>query len=157
MPQLISQNESNDDLSTIKNKQYVLSCYCYKATEVKESAFLILGCYSTYEEAEKAMATNSQEILEVLVDNEKERTDDLRKLPIENKNIKVTESDKEIILERRNEKISYKKAIYKIREGHRGLIVAHFASNGDENNFHFGGYTSRHDYCMYSISATNTN
>jgi len=155
MPQLISQNESNDNLSTIKNKQYVLSCYCYKATETKESVFLVLGCYKTYDEAEKAMIINSKDTLDALVENEKERVDELKKTPLENKNIKVTETNDKIILERRNEKISYKKANYKIKEGDRGLIVAHFDSDGDVKNFHFGGYASRHDYCMYSVHTTN--
>lgn len=160
MPQLASQNnnETNDDLSTIKDQQYVLSCYCYKAAETKDSAFIVLGCYKTYDDVEKAMITNSKEMLEVLTDNEKERINDLKKIPLENKNIKVTETEENIFLEKKNgEKISYKKATYKVKEGERGLIVAHFDSNGDEKKFHFGGYASRHDYCMYSISLTSLN
>ena len=137
-----------------KNIQYVLSYY-YFAGEPNASGFDTISNHKTYNDAKHNMIIHAKELLKDLKEDEEEKLNELRKLS-ENKNIKVKETETKIILERQNQKISYNKVTYKMKHGINGLVVGNLKGNGDENNFHFGGYDSNSNYYIYKISTMNT-
>lgn len=143
-------NKMSESMSQHQDTEYILSCYYYCAGEPSESGYDIIGHYKTSEAAEQAMNAYAREQLKGLREDEEERLNELRKLS-ENKNIKVKETDSNIILERQNGKLSYEKATYKMKRGLKGLVVGSLKGDGDENNFHHGGYKSHHNYCIYKI------
>jgi hypothetical protein len=140
-----SQNSNSD--------KYVVTCYYYCAGEPDDSCFGIVGCYSTHEEAEKAMMNDAEGALQDMKNKEEEKCEDIRK-HAKDQNINMEETDERIYLKSGNNNISYKKITNQIKQGLRGLVVGNIKNDGDEDNFHYGGYDGARDFFMYNIQTT---